>query len=67
MEALQRCFVRAQAISNEFESALRRDRVAMAKCNVNRDKDAEKFLSQERRVRTGQSFGVLPEEVIDLW
>ena len=32
MEALQRCFVTVQAISNEFESALRRDRVAMAKC-----------------------------------
>ncbi len=57
MEALQRCFVTVQAISNEFKSALLRDRVAMAKCKVNRDKDAEKFVSQGMRVRAGQSFG----------
>ena len=69
MEALQRCFITVRAISeryaNEFESALRRDRVA--KYHVNRDKDAEKFVSEEMHVRAGQSFGVLPEEVIALW
>ena len=69
MEALKQCFETVRGIDKEYTnklvSAFGSD--SLAEHIVDRDKDAEKFISKEMRVRAGQSLGVRPEEVIALW